>query len=94
MRSRPDEIILQQTRMRPTWRTTKVVSASLFVRPTSGHLFEVLIMLLADLLDAIDAFPEPFSIVSNEIYCLQRLCASRFGLRGGICGGSLLLTSG
>jgi hypothetical protein len=62
--------------------------ASLLIRPTSGDLFEIVIMLLVGLLDAIDAVSESFSIVPNEIYRLQRLCASRCALSGGIYGGS------
>ena len=43
-------------------------------------------MLLIGVLDAIDAFPEPFSIVPNEICGLQGLCASGCALRSEICG--------
>jgi hypothetical protein len=68
--------------------------ASSLIRSTSAQLFEVLIVLLVGVLDAIDAFPEPFSIVPNEICRLQRLCASGCALRSEICGSSLLLTSG
>jgi hypothetical protein len=72
----------------------KPYRASLLVWPTIGHLFYVLVMLLVGLLDVIDAFPESCSIVPNEIGSLQGLCAFRFGLRSGVCGGSFSLTSG
>ena len=49
-------------------------------------------MLLVGLLDVIDAFPEPFSIVPNEICRLQGLRASECAWSNGICGGSFLFS--
>jgi len=74
-------------------RPLKFSRGPLLLGPTSIHLFYVPVMLLVDLLDVIDAFPEDFSVVSNEICRLQRPCASRCALKSGICRLSFFLTS-
>src|SRR5262249_3855735 len=65
----------------------------LLIRPAFDHFFRVLITFLVGLLDAINAFPQPFSIVPNEICRLEGLCASGCASRSGIQGTSSLLTS-
>ena len=46
-------------------RPLKFSRGPLLLGPTSIHLFYVPVMLLVDLLDVIDAFPQDFSVVAN-----------------------------